>query len=105
MTVQTEQSVDRAERLRQSQADVCRVAEAAIVERMALGVQQGYDPGDWLTESQERHIRRAVKHAMTHLEIRDGDRADDGENNLAAAVCRMSMALSVAGPNGGDTDD
>ena len=38
---------------------------------------------------------RAIKHAVTAFEIADGDRADDGEDHLQAAVCRMAMALAV----------
>jgi hypothetical protein len=38
---------------------------------------------------------RAIKHAVTALKIADGDRADDGEDHLQAAVCRMALALAV----------
>jgi len=54
-----------------------------------------YDPNDWRGESVVRHVRRAIKHAVTALEIVDGDRAFDGEDHLQAAVCRMAMALAV----------
>jgi hypothetical protein len=61
---------------------------------MQLGAAK-YDPDDWRGESVVRHVRRAIKHAITALEISDGDRTDDGEDHLQAAVCRMAMALAV----------
>ena len=61
---------------------------------MQLGTAK-YDPDDWRGESLVRHVRRAIKHAVTALEIIDGDRTDDGEDHLQAAVCRMAMALGV----------
>jgi len=54
-----------------------------------------YDPSVWRDESVRRHIRRAIKHAVTELEVADGDRESDDDDHLAAAVCRMSMALAV----------
>ena len=61
---------------------------------MQLGSQK-YGPGVWRSESIRRHIRRAIKHAVTEMEIANGDREIDDDDHLAAAVCRMSMALAV----------
>ena len=81
-------------RLQQSQSDLANTAGRAISDRMQLGAAK-YDPDDWRRESVVRHVRRTIKHAITALEIADGDRADDGEDHLQAAVCRMAMALAV----------
>ena len=52
---------------------VVLAAYAAIRSRMQLGSQK-YDPNVWRSESVCRHVRRAIKHALTELEIADGDR-------------------------------
>ena len=80
-------------RLFRSKVDVAMAAEFAVAERMDLGAEK-HDPDSWRSESLDRHIRRAIKHALTFLEIRDGDRDDDSTGHLSAAVCRMSMALA-----------
>jgi hypothetical protein len=91
-------------RLRQSQSDLANTAGRAIADRMQLGAAK-YDPDDWRGESLVRHVRRAIKHAVTGLEIADGDRTDDGEDHLQAAVCRMAMALAVREDAVAATDD
>jgi hypothetical protein len=93
-----------ATRLQQSQFDLANTAGRAIADRMQLGAAK-YDPDDWRDESVVRHVRRAIKHAVTALEIADGDRADDGEDHLQAAVCRMAMALAVREDAVAATDD
>ena len=77
-----------------TQYDLVADSTKAIIKLTQLGAEK-YDPDEWRAETAERHIRRAIKHALTHLEIRDGDREYDGEGHLSAAVCRMAMALSV----------
>lgn len=96
MTTQSNALHNHTERLHGAQADVCDAAAKAIIERMDLGVQQGYDPASWKSESVARHVHRACKHALTHLEITSGERDDDSENHLDAAICRLSMALAIA---------
>jgi hypothetical protein len=81
--------------LDKNKAVVTDAATDAINARMEIGALK-YDPNDWRGESVARHVRRAVKHAITHLEISAGDRPDDGENHLAAAVCRLAMAVAVS---------
>lgn len=82
-----------------SLADNCNLvtdaACQAIHERMAIGAAK-YNPNDWRGETVARHVRRAIKHAITSLEIADGDRDDDHEDHLAAAVCRLAMAVAVS---------
>lgn len=61
---------------------------------MQLGAAR-YAPDAYRAESVVRNVRRAIKRAVTALEMADGERADDGEDHLQAAVCRMAMALAV----------
>jgi len=80
--------------LQRNTDQVVLAASTAIRTRMELGSQK-YDPCVWRSESVRRHIRHAIKHAVTELEIADGDHEIDDDDHLAAAVCRMSMALAV----------
>ena len=80
--------------LERNQDQVVLAASCAVRSRMLLG-RHRYDPGIWRSESVRRHVRRAIKHAITELETAEGDREIDGEDHLAAAVCRMAMALAV----------
>jgi hypothetical protein len=77
-----------------TQHDLEVVAEDAICDMTRLGAEK-YDPDEWRTETPERHIRRSIKHALTALEIAAGDRPDDGEDHMQAAVCRMAMACWI----------
>jgi hypothetical protein len=81
-------------RLTETQLDIIASAVNAILSQTSLGAEK-YDPDQWRDETIERHVRRAVKHAMTFLEIQDEDREDDGENHMSAAVCRMAMAMAI----------
>ena len=81
--------------LAENKAAVAIAATEAIDAQMNLGALK-YDPNDWRKESIVRHVRRAIRHAITHLEITDGDREADGEEHLEAAVCRITMALVVS---------
>lgn len=74
--------------------EVISVAAGAIRVRMKIGSQK-YDPSAWHSESVRRHAYRAIKHLVTAMEIAEGERPADGEDHLAAAVCRASMALAV----------
>jgi uncharacterized Fe-S cluster-containing protein len=86
---------DRAKRLTATQLDLKVTAEDCIWDQTELGAEK-YDPDEWRKETARRHIRRAIKHSLTALEILDGDRLNDGEDHLAAAVCRMTMGFWVA---------
>lgn len=80
--------------LARTQLDLALNASAAINERTALGAEK-YDPTEWRRETATRHIRRAIKHALTALEIADGEREPDDESHIDAAVCRMAMGAWV----------
>ena len=80
--------------LKQNADRVIIDAASAIRSRMAIGAEK-YDPSAWREESVRRHAYRAIKHLVTAMEINEGERPADGEDHLAAAVCRASMALSV----------
>ena len=80
--------------LDENKAIVTDAATDAINARMTIGAKK-YDPNDWRAEAVARHVRLAVKHASRYLDSADGDRTDDGENHLAAAVCRLAMAVAV----------
>jgi hypothetical protein len=47
-----------------------------------------------MTEPQDNHLDKAVRHIMTHKLIRDGNQAPDGEMHLKNALTRMAMALA-----------
>ena len=81
--------------LADNKAAVIDAATESINARMNIGAAN-YNPHDWRGETVARHVRRAIKHAITSLEIADGDREDDGEDHLAAAVCRLAMAVTVS---------
>jgi hypothetical protein len=72
---------------------VVRAATEAVRSRMKIGAEK-YHPGAWQVESVRRHVLRAIKHLATGLEVLEGEREPDGEDHLAAAVCRASMALA-----------
>ena len=78
-------------------ADIAASAERAVRCRMTRGAAK-YDPDDWRAEPFARHLLRGIRHAVTALELHRGFREADTENHLdhlAAAVCRLSMALAV----------
>jgi len=74
--------------LERNEDQVILNAAAAIRSRMELGSQK-YDPSVWRDESVRRHIRRAIKHALTEIEIAKGDRELD-DDDLASHICRQS---------------
>ena len=80
--------------LAENKAAVINAATDSINARMDIGAKK-YDPNDWRSESVARHVHRGLKHAITALEIADGDRPDDHEDHLSAAVCRLAMALNA----------
>lgn len=49
----------------------------------------------WADEDVNEHLFKGVRHVLTYMSIRDGYQKEDGEDHLAEAVCRLSMALSV----------
>lgn len=52
-----------------------------------------HKPWSWQEESQDEHLRKAIRHILTYQLIRDKQQKDTGENHLNNALVRLIMGL------------
>jgi hypothetical protein len=53
-----------------------------------------HKPFTWKDESEDEHLRKALRHILTYQIIRDGQQQPDNEDHLNNAMCRLAMAIS-----------
>lgn len=73
------------------------IACLAIVETLGMGSATDGQGDNWRNKSTSFHLAKGVRHGMTALMIEMGIYNDDGENHIALAITRFSMALCVCG--------
>ena len=53
-----------------------------------------HKPWTWMKDSEDEHLKKAMRHILTYMLIRDGQQKPDGEEHLDNAITRLSMAVA-----------
>ena len=69
------------------------LAAFAISRVMAAGSAKDGCDDSWQEKNFNYHLDRALRHAITHKLIAEGNQPPDGERHIELAITRLAMAL------------
>jgi hypothetical protein len=78
--------------------ELMRAAESALRQALKDGERKGFQPGDWLRQSAERHLQHAEDHVLA---ITSKTFPELGREDVSHAICRLLMLWARVEKNDG----